>query len=318
MLFNLIPANILAPAAAIFTPCLCALLLRLFSGRLPKDHGREFAVDGEKSAGKIRGAGIVFVISFIICGLVFIPVSLEYGLYYALIFLGMLSGYLDDRSEKPWGEYKKGAIDLLISAGTAAAFVYFNRELTDISLFGLKLHIPTVVFGVICAVLVWMLINAVNCTDGIDGFSSTLACVSFVSLAAVIIMRGGDKSAASMVAIMALSLIPYLWKNAEPSTMMMGDAGSRALGLLMAILVMKTGNILLVVPLCLVICLDGLMGIAKVSIRRFLRIRNFMEGIRTPLHDHARKNKGWSNTQVIYRFCMLQILVSLVTLLLMR
>ena len=100
--------------------------------------------------------------------------------------------------------------------------------------------------------------------------------------------------------------------------MMMGDAGSRALGLLMAILVMKTGNILLVVPLCLVICLDGLMGIAKVSIRRFLRIRNFMEGIRTPLHDHARKNKGWSNTQVIYRFCMLQILVSLVTLLLMR
>ena len=44
---------------------------------------------------------------------------------------------------------------------------------------------------------------------------------------------------------------------------------------------------------------------------KILKIKNFMEGIRTPLHDHARKNKGWSDTQVVIRFTILQIIVNL-------
>lgn len=302
--------------AAVFTPLLCAVLLKLFQGKLPKDQGREFAVDGKKSAGKIRGAGIVFIISFIICSLLFVKVSIEYGLYYILLFLGMMTGYLDDRSDKPWNEYKKGLLDLVISAGVSATFVYFNRELTSISVFGHALHIPAVLFAAIGVVLVWMLINAVNCSDGIDGFSSVLTGVSYISAAAVIIMKKGDMNAVTLTALMLLTLMPYLWKNSEPSTMMMGDAGSRALGLFLAILIMKTGNILLVIPLCFTVCLDGLLGIAKVSMIRFLHL-NVMKKIRTPLHDHCRKNKGWSNTQVIYRFVMIQAVISLVTILLM-
>lgn len=303
--------------AAIFTPVLCALLLKAFSSKLPKDQGREFAVDGKKSAGKIRGAGIVFVISFIICSLLFVKVSIEYAVYYCLLFFGMLTGYLDDRSETPWNEYKKGLLDLIISAGTAATFVIFNPELTELHFFGLSCKVPAIIFGIICAVLVWMLINAVNCSDGIDGFSSVLASTSFISAAAAIMIRGTDKNMVTLVAIMILTLLPYLWKNSEPSTMMMGDAGSRALGLFLAILIMKTGNILLVVPLCFMVCLDGLLGIAKVSIIRFLHI-NVMKKIRTPLHDHFRKNMGWSNSQVIYRYVILQVVLSAVTLFAMR
>ena len=41
-----------------------------------------------------------------------------------------------------------------------------------------------------------------------------------------------------------------------------------------------------------------------------------MKNIRTPLHDHARKNKGWSDTQVVTRFTLMQILLSAVTVLL--
>lgn len=315
MISTLIPVKILCILAAVVSPALCAVLLKAFGGKLPRDHGREFAVDGEKSAGKIRGAGILFVISFIICGLIFIPVSIEYGIYYVLFFLGMLSGYLDDRSDKPWGEYKKGAIDLLISAGTAATFVIYNPEILNISVFGYAIHINPILYGVLGTALVWMMINAVNCTDGIDGFCSTLSTLSFISLAAVILLRGGDKNIVNLTAILILSLFPYLWKNSEPSTMLMGDAGSRALGLFMAVLIMKTGNALLVIPLCFVICVDGLLGIAKVSIRRFLKVKYFMEKIRTPLHDHSRKNKGWSNTQVIYRYCMIQVVISIITLL---
>lgn len=317
MLSNLLEQKVLFIIAAVATPVLCALLIKLFSGKLPKDQGREFAVDGKKSAGKIRGAGLLFVISFIVCGLIFVPVSIEYGIYYALIFLGMLSGYLDDRSEKPWNEYKKGAIDLMISLATSAAFIYFNKALTNISFFGHSVHVNKYVFWVLGAILVWMLINAVNCSDGIDGFSSTLSTVSFISAAVVIILKGGDMSFVMLVALLIFTLIPYLWFNSEPSTMMMGDAGSRALGLFMAMLIMKTGNILLVIPLCFMVCLDGLIGIFKVSVIRFLHIK-ILTKIRTPLHDHFRKNIGWSNTQVIYRYSMIQIVISAVTLLAMK
>ena len=316
MLFNLFPEKLFFILMVIGSVGICTALLALFKNKLPKDQGREFAFNGKLSAGKVRGAGIVFVCAFIIAALLFVPVSLEYAFYYVLIFLGMLSGYLDDRAEKPWGEYKKGAIDLVISALTAANFVYFNQELTSISLFGAELNIHPVLFGVIAAVLVWMLINAVNCCDGIDGFCGSLTTVSLVSVMAAGTMLGMDTRIHSLVILMILVLIPYLWKNAEPSTMMMGDAGSRALGLFLCICVLKTGNILLAVPLCFVICLDGLLGIAKVSLIRFLKINAF-KNIRTPLHDHFRKNKGWSNTQVIFRFCMIQALISAVTVIVM-
>ena len=317
MLVSFLDKKILAVIATTFTPLLCSLFLRLFSGFLPKDQGREFAVDGEKSAGKIRGAGLLFVASFIICALLFIPVNVELGIYYFLLFLGMLTGYLDDRSETPWGEYKKGIFDLIISAGTAANFVYFNPEILRISLFGFAVNIHPVIYGILGTILVWLMINAVNCCDGIDGFSATLTGVSYISFAVVIFLTGQEISSVYLVVLMLLTLLPYLWKNCEPSTMLMGDAGSRALGLFLAILAMKSGNALLVIPLCLVICFDGLLGILKVSVIRFLHIK-FLTNIRTPLHDHFRKNKGWSNTQVIYRFCIVQILVSVVTILLLR
>ncbi len=309
MLTYFIDGRAVMTIGSIATPLLCVILLTLFSGRLPKDQGREFAVDGEKSAGKIRGAGLLFVISFIICSLLFVRVTVEYGIYYFLLFCGMLSGYLDDRSDTPWNEYKKGIIDLVISFGTALTFTIFNKDILYFGLFGWKLRIFSVIYVIFGTVLVWMLINAVNCSDGIDGFSSVLTGISYISAAAVIIIRRGDLNMVTLTVILILTLLPYLWKNAQPSTMMMGDAGSRALGLFLSILIMKTGNMLLVFPLCLVVCLDGLLGIAKVSMIRFLHL-NVMKRIRTPLHDHCRKNLGWSNTQVIYRFGILQIIVS--------
>ncbi len=116
---------------------------------------------------------------------------------------------------------------------------------------------------------------------------------------------------------MIVSLLPYLWKNAQPSTMLMGDAGSRALGLFLCITMFKTGNALLIIPMCCMLCLDGLVGIVKIVTIRFLHI-NPLKNIRTPLHDHFRKNKGWSNSQVIFRLCILQSLISAAALIIMK
>lgn len=328
MFFDVVPVKTSWLGIVVLPAVICAVLLALFKDKLPRDQGREFAFNGKLSAGKVRGAGIIFVCAFVIVSTLALAFpmnidtmksNLEYYFYLILVFFGMLSGYLDDKAEKPWGEYKKGAIDLVISALTAANFVYFNPDMLSISLFGMTLNIPPVIFGVIAAVLVWMLINATNCSDGIDGFCGSLTIVSLVSaMAAISFLGNKDEKIIYFIVIMISTLIPYLWKNAEPSTMMMGDAGSRALGLFLCICIFKTGNILLAIPLCFMLCLDGLLGIVKVSLIRFLKMKNAFKNIRTPLHDHFRKNKGWSNTQVIYRFCMIQALISAVTLILIK
>lgn len=318
MLNSFLSPKLLYFCASAFAFILCAAALALFKNKLPRDKGREFAVDGSLSAGKTRGAGIVFVCTFIISSLLFVSASsLEYLFYYILIFFAMLSGYLDDRSEKPWGEYKKGIIDLAISFLTSLCFVHYNHSLLHINLFGFGLNIHPIAYVILGTLLVWMLINAVNCSDGIDGYSSSLTIISLIGAATVILIGDGDSRAAFCAVLMIFSLLPYLWKNSQPSTMLMGDAGSRALGLFLCILMFKTGNALLTVPLCFMLCLDGLVGIVKIVTIRFLHI-NPLKNIRTPLHDHFRKNKGWSNSQVIFRFCIIQAIITAATVICLK
>ena len=306
------PMLMLAISAA-FTFGAVILSLKLFKSKLPVDGGRDFAFNGKLSKGKQRGAGIVFICVFIISSLIFIKPSIELGMYYAVIFLGMLSGYLDDASKVPWGEYKKGAIDLIICLLTSGAFVWKNPDL--LSLFGFNL--PWYVFLIGSTVFLWMMINATNCSDGIDGFCGSLSVNSTIFIAIACATLGMSSEITALSVIMIFAIIAYLWYNAEPSTMMMGDAGSRAIGLFLGILILKSGNVLLAIPFCFILLLDGLIGIFKVSVTRFLKIK-ILKNIRTPLHDHFRKNKSWSNSQTIYRLNIIQALISFCTLMVLK
>ena len=89
----------------------------------------------------------------------------------------------------------------------------------------------------------------------------------------------------------------------------MGDAGSRAMGLFIAISIMKAGCPFLYLLVAFVLMVDGGIGLFKVSLLRFLHIR-ILTKIRTPLHDHVRKNMGWSNAQTVFKFAIIQILIS--------
>jgi phospho-N-acetylmuramoyl-pentapeptide-transferase len=292
-------------------------IFHFFKNKLPVDGGRDFAFNGKLSKGKQRGAGIVFICVFILSSLLFVNLSVENIMYYAVIFLGMLSGYLDDASKVPWGEYKKGAIDLVICLLTSGAFVWKNPELLslDFGFYELKLH--WAIFLALSTVFLWMMINATNCSDGIDGFCGSLSINSIIFITAVCSILGTGSEMKNMSIIMIFAILAYLWYNAEPSTMMMGDAGSRAIGLFLGVMILKSGNALLAIPLCFMLMLDGLIGIFKVSVTRFLKIK-VLKNVRTPLHDHFRKNKGWSNTQTIFRFQIVQSLISFCALLLIK
>ena len=310
MFYNLL-AKTNNTTLVLLVPMLCSFLIAFFSLKffkriLPKDQGRAFAVNGALSEGKPRGAGIIFVTSFTLCTALFYPLDIENIIYLVLVYA---SGYFDDAAETPWGNLKKGLIDLVISLGIAFTYYFYNGSQVKLYITDSTFTIPAPLFIILAGVLVWTAINVTNCTDGVDGLCGSLVMTVLLPLAFMVTKSGAADMLLPM--IMFVTLAAYLWFNCSPSQMLMGDAGSRALGVFLAVMFLKTAAPFAFIPMAIVIILDGGLGLLKLSFRRFLKIKNFMEGIRTPLHDHARKNKGWSDTQVVIRFTILQIIVNL-------
>lgn len=313
MLHLLLPAGMQGMIAFIGIMAAFAITIaatKAFAPFLPKDGGREFAHDGKLSAGKPRGAGIVFVIAFAVIGLLFGTSSAENTIYLILILISMMTGFLDDASKTPWGEYKKGFLDLCVALLVACTYVKFNGCDVKLALFGVSFSLPIAVFVILAAVLVWASVNVTNCSDGVDGLSGTISIITMMTFYVVDGMLDVAGDFKYLVLVFAVCILGYLWFNATPSRLMMGDAGSRAMGLFIAICALKSGSPFLFIPIALVLILDGGLGLLKVFLLRFLKI-HILKNVRTPLHDQVRKVWQWSNTQCVTRFAIIQIVISM-------
>ena len=292
---------------------LTALMDSMFRERLPHDHGRAFAVNGELSKGKARGSGLIFVLCIALVTLAVIPFRVEYLIYTVLLIASMLSGYFDDAADTAWNEYKKGLIDFVIAVVAGVTYLNFNG--TGVQLLNWAFSIPYPVYLLLIVVLIWASINVVNCTDGVDGLSASLAVVSIGTFLLAYWEELGEYATAGI--IFTGALLAYLWSNAKPSTLLMGDAGSRAMGFFLAILALKSNHPFAFLLAALVFIMDGSLGILKISFKRFLHI-SILKKTLTPLHDHVRKRMGWSDEQVVARWLILQAVASALLLLLAR
>jgi len=313
---------------------LTKFLIPKFYDKLPHDRGREFTIkeNAEAAKGKPTGSGVVFITIFVLLAFLVVPMGWMRATILVLTWLTMLTGYLDDRSVTSWGEYLKGALDLIISVSASCVLYYGLKELSDdgIVRFWLpfvshQIPVNPIVYIIICTIMLWASINTTNCTDGVDGLSSTLVLLGLITLGLIFYFLIGHtdiaeyllvphlKSGANwavMVFAMAGVVMGYLWHNAFPSECLMGDAGSRALGFFTGVCVMVTGNPLIFLATSSIIFVNGGMGLLKVALLRFFKIKIF-ENIRFPLHDHMRKNHGWSPTQVLIKFMIIQILITI-------
>lgn len=292
-----------------FAYLVTCILLGTCIHKLPQDHGRAYAHDGVLSAGKPRGAGFIFILVFVAAAVLFGKTDRETVIYLILLVSAMMTGFLDDCAKVSWGELRKGLLDLVIAVMTAITVVNFNGSDVTIALTGQTFTLHPVVYGVLATALVWGSINVTNCADGVDGLSGTLASISLATI--YIIMEAWEMTPdfAYLILLFIGCILGYLWYNATPSCLMMGDAGSRAIGLFIAIAIMKTGSPFLYLLVAAVLMLDGGIGLVKVSLLRFLHIK-ILTKIRTPLHDHVRKNKKWSNAQTVFKFAIIQIMIS--------
>lgn len=293
----------------IFAFILTCVAITLGKEALPKDGGRAFAVNGKLSAGKPRGAGIIFTLTFILSAVLFVPLTGELTIYLILTLAAMLSGFFDDSAQTPWGELKKGLIDFVIAVMVAVTYLNFNSNTIMLPFTDYEVTLHPLLFGFLIVILVWASINVTNCTDGVDGLCGTVSCITLATVFGLYAHFDSEPFMRHIILLLIVSILGYLWFNASPSKLLMGDAGSRAIGLFIAIAVLKTHSPLYYIPAAIILIIDGGLGLIKVSLLRFFKIK-ILKNVRTPIHDHVRKNKGWSDTQVVLRFAIIQTIIS--------
>ena len=200
----------------------------VFHDKLPHDHGREFAVNGALSRGKARGSGLIFVLCIALVSLAFLPFKVEYVIYNILLIASMLSGYFDDAAETAWNEYKKGIIDFAIAIVAGVTYLNFNG--CGVNFLQWSFTLPYAVYLLLIVILIWTSINVVNCTDGVDGLSASVAVVTIGTYLLAYKTELAEYGTAGVVFMGAL--LAYLWSNAKPSSLLMGDCRQPRNGLL--------------------------------------------------------------------------------------
>jgi len=349
--FRLLQSHALLLAGGTFSAALLVWLMlpRLWE-RLPRDRGKALCFDlgGMKSAGKPTGAGFYVTMLAMPIIFLFVPFGLWDILVVAALYAAMIFGYLDDAAVVPWGELKKGILDAVVAIAIAV-FIFLGHAEWSADEPGVMIcwlpfvkgviYVPAWYYVPVASFILWFTMNATNCSDGVDGLAGTLTVITLVMLAVILYVVVGYRPVAHyflipvyaeaarwaiVVMIIAGAFGGYLWFNAEPSKILMGDAGSRFLGILVATAALMTGNPFLILALSPVVLVNGGGGLGKLVLLRLAKRLGMDIGedavirkVRFPLHDHCKKNLGWSNAQVLMRFTLLQLVVMPILLILL-
>ena len=149
----------------------------------------------------------------------------------------------------------------------------------------------------VCAVLVVGMANAVNLTDGLDGLAAGGTAIAAGALAVLAVFAGALPSGIVAAAVGGASL-GFLWYNAHPAQVFMGDVGSLGLGAALAV----AGILAKIEVLMLVV--GGLFVVEAVSVMLQVAWFKLTGGRRlfrmSPLHHHFELG-GWSETQTVVR-----------------
>ncbi len=154
--------------------------------------------------------------------------------------------------------------------------------------------------------------NAVNLTDGLDGLAGSISAICFLCYGIIAYLQDQGWLLAFCFTMVG-AIMAFLWYNAYPADLFMGDVGSEALGATLAVVALMTGQWLLLPVIGLVFVAETLSVILQVAYFKFTRIR-YGQGRRVfkmaPLHHHFEL-LGWSETQVTQRFWLVAILAAM-------
>jgi len=204
------------------------------------------------------------------------------------------------------------------------AVPFFKHLTIDYGVF----YIPVVIF------IITAISNAVNLTDGLDGLAAGSSAIVifglggfaylagnavYASYLSIPFIPGGGEIAVVCMAI-TMACVGFLWFNANPAEIIMGDTGSLALGSAIAVTALLIKQELLLPVLGGVFFLETISVSVQVLYFKYTRMR-FGEGRRiflmAPLHHHFQL-KGWAEQKIVIRFWIITILLFLTSLMTLK
>ena len=183
------------------------------------------------------------------------------------------------------------------------------------------IFIPIVIF------IVTAVSNGANLTDGIDGLAAGTSAITVVALGIFAFVSGNfifanylnimyiPNSGEMTVFIAAFvgALVGFLWYNAFPAQVFMGDTGSLTIGGVIAVLAIAVRKELLIPVVCGIILAENLSVVLQVSYFKYTK-RKYGEGRRillmSPLHHHYQK-KGYHESKIVTRFWIVGIFLAI-------
>lgn len=325
--------------AALLTALFLSILLSpwLIQQLKLKQLGQVIREDGPKShfskAGIPTMGGGLIILAVLFPSLLWIDWTNPYLWYCVIIVFGYgLIGFLDDykKISKKNSRGISGKTKLfwqtLIATGVCVTHYYLERQ-SSITIPFIKnahidlglLYIPFSIFTIVGAS------NAVNLTDGLDGLATGPAMIAAACFAILSYVSGNIMIAnylnfpyvrhAGELAIFASCLVGagmgFLWYNAYPAQVFMGDVGSLPLGGALGILAVLSKHEILLAIIGGIFVLEAASVIGQVCSFKLTGKRIFRMA---PIHHHFEL-KGWPEPKVIVRFWIISAVLALIGLL---
>jgi phospho-N-acetylmuramoyl-pentapeptide-transferase len=149
--------------------------------------------------------------------------------------------------------------------------------------------------------------NAINFTDGLDGLAGWITAICFASYGVIAFLQQ-QIYLVTFCFIMVGALLAFLWYNAHPAELFMGDVGSLALGATLAVVALMTGQWLLLPLVGIMFVAETVSVIIQVAYFKLTHGKRIFK--MTPLHYHFEL-LGWSETQVVQRFWLMGMLAGM-------
>lgn len=191
-----------------------------------------------------------------------------------------------------------------------------------------------IVYSLIVILIVTAVSNGANITDGIDGLAAGTSAIIGLTLA-IFAYLSGRVDFSTYLNIMYIpnlselvifctafvgACLGFLWYNAFPAQVFMGDTGSLSLGGIIAVLALAVRKELLIPILCGIFLIENLSVVIQVSYFKYTK-KKYGEGRRiflmSPLHHHYQK-KNIHEAKIVTRFWIIGILLAIITLAMLK
>jgi phospho-N-acetylmuramoyl-pentapeptide-transferase len=193
---------------------------------------------------------------------------------------------------------------LLMQAGLALGLWYVARHSVglesslELRISHASLDIPDAVYPIVIFLVIAGSSNAVNLTDGLDGLAAGCCAIVLLAYTAITFITSGEHDLSLLSACLVGGCIGFLWFNAFPASIFMGDTGSLGLGGAIGAMAVMTQTEILLIITGGIFVIEALSVALQVATFKMLRRRVLLMA---PVHHHFEL-MAWSETKIMLRF----------------